>query len=127
MRSGSFGRALGPNIRGFSSPDSRQHGVADRLALQPPPAGVPEQVIVAVGVQRLRACGRSVGVDPRILAVRGRQHHQPVHVLEAPAVLHELHRQPVEQFRVRRRARPDAEVARRGDDARRRNGAATAD
>ena len=46
---------------------------------------------------------RGVRIDGGVLAVGRRQHHQAVHVLEAPAAFHEFDGQPVEQFGVRRR------------------------
>ena len=46
---------------------------------------------------------RSLQYQPPQRAVRRRGHQQPVQLLLAPAVFHELHRQPIEQLGVRGR------------------------
>ncbi len=53
----------------------------------------------------------------RRLAIGGRQHDLPMQPLDAPAILDEVHRQPVEQFRMRRQAPRATEIAQRLDDA----------
>ena len=66
----------------------------------------------------LRVDARAVGVRrPRILAVGIAQHHEPVEVLERPAVFDQLDGQPVEQFGVGRGFAVGAEVVGRGDDS----------
>src|SRR5579875_3826331 len=73
-------------------------------------------MVVPVHTQGL-AVWRIGGVHARILAVSGGHHHQPVHVLEAPAVFDELDRQPVQQFRMRGWVAYSTEVTGRADDA----------
>src|SRR5437879_646922 len=42
--------------------------------------------------------------------IGGGRDDQPVQALDAPPLVHELHRQPIEQFRVARRLALDAEI-----------------
>ena len=55
--------------------------------------------------------------DGGVLLVGGAQHHEPVQMLERPAVFDQFDGQPVEQFRVRRGFAVGAEVVGRGDEA----------
>ena len=66
---------------------------------------MPEQ---AIG--RIHACGPRVTVHRGGLEEGLAGHDQAEHVLHIPTTLDKLHRQPVEQFGVRRRFTPDAEV-----------------
>ena len=99
MPGGSSGKTLGPPIFAFRSPATASTGIANHLAFEPLPGEVPEQLILRIHLRsRFVVAGR--------LPIRVRGHHQPVHRLDAPAVPHELAGQPVEQLRMRGRARP---------------------
>ena len=56
-----------------------------------------------------------------------RRHHQPVHLLDAPAAVHEFHGQPVEQLPDASAARPSCRSCRAWRRCRARNGAARCD
>ena len=89
----------------------REDVVANRLGVEPLRAIPPEQQVlrilldVAAVIERRR----------HLIGLGG--HHQPVELLEAPALVHELHGQPVEQFGMRRLLSHLAEVVERRDDA----------
>ena len=80
-----------------------EDGVADLFGIEPGAVLPPEQVVVRVDLRRIAARGGR-------LLVGGARHDEAVQVLDAPGNsgltsaarrrFHELHRQPVEQFRV---------------------------
>ena len=89
-----------------------QRDVADDLPLDAKPRAAGQQPIVT------DLARHSSGVDVRRLPIRGRVHDQPVHCFEAPAGVHELAGQPIEQFRMAGRFALHAEILARADDAR---------
>ena len=105
--------------------DARAADLRDRAGRWPPgrcrarslgvdaePRAAGQQAVV-----RDRGPASSRVVDPRRLAVGRRVDDQPMQVLEAPAVVHELDGQPVEQLGMRRRLALRAEVLAGRDDA----------
>ena len=87
-----------------------QRRIPDEFALEPLAREPPEHAILGIDLDRV---GPVVG---RLL-VCPRGQHEPVQVLDPPAVLDEIDRQPVEQFGMRRGIAHHAEVARRADQA----------
>ena len=87
-----------------------EHGIADRLSLQPPPVLPPEETVVGVG-----RCGILAGC--RNLPVGAAGHDQPVQVFERSAAIAKHTGEPVEELRVRRLAPHPAEVVGGVDEA----------
>ena len=88
-----------PPIFRFRVPATARMVSRKRIAVQPAPVHAAEIVILRILLETLL-------VRNARRLVRVRQHDQPVHLLDAPAALGELHRQPIEQFRMSRRLLP---------------------
>src|SRR4030095_2461315 len=82
-----------------------EHGVAQLLEVEALPWKISEEPV-------LRICTRDGGRRGALL-IHGGTHHQAVHRLYTPTRLGEFACQPVEQFRMARRLRSRAEIARR--------------
>ncbi len=87
-----------------------QHGVADRLGIEPPSREAPEPAIVGIdcGVVRVEIARELVGLGKEDLAVDR---------LDRPAAGDEPGGEPVEQLGMGRRLAAEPEVGRRGDDS----------
>ena len=101
--SGWGGKTLGPPIRAASSP--LHASAASRISSASSRSRACRQSKPVVGIDRL-----PLRPHARRLPVGRRGHDQAVDLLEAPAALHELAGQPVEQLRMARRRSLGAEV-----------------
>ena len=92
------------------APAGRQGHVAHQLAVQAQPVLPGQQPVASVHHVQL-------GPDLRRLPVDGTGHNQLVELLHAPAALHELAGEPVEQFGMAGRLALVAEILQGSDDA----------
>ena len=100
-----------PKVFGVQAAGDEQDTVSHRLGFETSASESPQQPVA--GVDR---CGLGVR-RARGLPIGGRKHHQAVHRLQAPVVVSEVTRQPVDQFLVTGTNPHCAEIAGRGDES----------
>src|SRR5439155_1364384 len=76
----------------------------------PQRSAAPEQAIIGIDLGFLR-------IERGVLEISRTGHDEPVQRFQCPTSIHELAREPLEQFRMRRQFAANAEIVHRADES----------